>query len=78
MALEIRVGMSRLSFFYPIYKHLLSSGTLVKRVSYSPLGLVLEDTQEDLTTYVGWHGGLDLQEGGVFIIRQAYPWTTFV
>ena len=43
----------------------------MKRVSYSPYGISLEDSNEDLLTYVGWHGGLDLGEAGVLIIRQA-------
>jgi hypothetical protein len=42
----------------------------VKRLSYSPFGLGVEDTNEDLRIHVGWHGGLDLQEAGVLIIRQ--------
>ncbi len=43
---------------------------VVKRLSYSPFGLGVEDTNEDLRMHVGWHGGLDLQEAGVLIIRQ--------
>jgi hypothetical protein len=33
---------------------------------------MLDDTNEDLLTYVGWYGGLDLTEAGVVLIRQAY------
>jgi hypothetical protein len=39
-------------------------------MSYSPFGLGVEDTNEDLRMPLGWHGGLDLQEAGVLIIRQ--------
>ncbi len=42
----------------------------MKRLSYSPFGLGVEDTNEDLRLHVGWHGGLVLQEAGVLIIRQ--------
>ncbi len=42
----------------------------MKRLSYSPFGLGVEDTNEDLRLHMGWHGGLDLQEAGVLIIRQ--------
>ncbi len=42
----------------------------MKRLSYSPFGLGVEDTYEDLRLHLGWHGGLDLQEAGVLIIRQ--------
>ena len=44
-------------------------GDIVKEVTMSPFGTVLEDTNEDLITCVGFHGGIDLQETGIVIIK---------
>jgi hypothetical protein len=44
-------------------------GDIVKELTLSPFGTVLEDTNEDLVTCVGFHGGVDLQETGIVLIR---------
>ena len=36
----------------------------------SLFGTVLEDTNEDLITCVGFHGGVDFQETGIVLIRS--------
>ena len=46
-----------------------SKGDIIKEVWMSPYGTVYEDTNEDLVTCVGFHGGLDLQETGIVIIQ---------
>ena len=44
-------------------------GELVKEVHMSPFGTVFQDTNEDLPTCLGFHGGVDLQETGIVIIQ---------
>ena len=44
-------------------------GDIIKELTMSPFGTVLEDTNDDLITCVEFHGGVDLQETGIVLIR---------
>ena len=44
-------------------------GDVVKEVTMSPFGTVLQDSNEDFATCLGFQGGIDLEETGVVIIE---------
>eukprot|EP00092_Neocalanus_flemingeri_P004286 GFUD01004606.1.p1 GENE.GFUD01004606.1~~GFUD01004606.1.p1 ORF type:complete len:1732 (+),score=434.73 GFUD01004606.1:748-5196(+) len=44
-------------------------GEIIKQLTMSPFGTVLDDTNEDLIMCVGFHGGIDLQETGIILIK---------
>jgi RHS repeat-associated protein len=52
-------------------------GESVKEVSMSPFGTVLQDSNEDFRTCVGYHGGIDLEETGIVII-EGRPYDTIL
>ena len=44
------------------------NGETMKEVLMSPFGTVLQDSNEDFPTCLGFHGGIDLEEAGVVLI----------
>jgi len=54
-----------------------ADGDVVKEVTMSPFGTVLQDSNEDFATCLGFQGGIDLEETGVVII-QGRPYDSLI
>ena len=44
-------------------------GQTYKEMTYSPFGALIDETNEDVKLPIGYHGGIDLDEAGVILIK---------
>ena len=59
------------------YTILDQDGQSYKEITYSPFGALLDETNEDVKIPIGYHGGIDLDEAGVILIK-GQPYDTLL